>query len=191
MWCKHCHQEVPGIARQGDQALCPRCGEAVEPSAPLAAPLPRTEKVPAGRCSSLRALVADWRPAPWDDWELDDTLRRIEVAVRALPSPPPTSRVDSAHAQPNTPHHAFPNARGVIRAVEEFQSRGVLPLLTWLALFGGTMAASCGGGLLVWSRLAARPELWGVGQPIALGGVCCLVVALILQLDAALGAKSS
>lgn len=191
MWCKHCHQEVPGIALQGDKRFCPRCGEAVEASVTLDVPLPAVAAERPNPWRSFQALLYDRRPPPCEDWELDDTLRRIELAIRPRGLGAATTRIDSAHWEPGAPHHAVQRTGRAIQAAEEIQPRGVLPMLGWFALFAGTMAASCGGALLIWSRVASRPDLWPVGQPIALGGVCCLLVALIVQLDAALGSKSA
>lgn len=190
MWCKRCHQEVPGMASQGADRVCPRCGETLDAIGTLASVSSVAGEAPSGRSQKPWWVLYQRRAAPCQDWELDETLRRVEFAVRPAGSARSTSRIDSAHVEPNAPHCTPAHVVGVIRAVEEFQSRGVLPMLSWFALFLGTMAASCGGALLAWARLSARPELWGVGESIALGGACCLVVALILQLDGALGAKS-
>ena len=72
---------------------------------------------------------------------------------------------------------------GLIAAVERFQSRMILPALAWITTFLGTMALVCGGALLVWSQVVHRPELWPIGQPIALGGAFVLVLGLALQWD--------
>jgi len=191
MWCKHCHQEVPGVARQGDKPVCPRCGEPVEVPVSIGDFSAPVSKESTRRSMARAALVYQSRLPPCKDWELDDTLQRIELAVRPQALTPVASRIDTAHSEPGAPHVVLARPGAVIRTVEEFQARGVLPSLGWFALFLGTMAASCGGALLIWSRVAGRPELWPVGQPIALGGVCCLLVALVLQLDGALGGKAS
>lgn len=191
MWCKRCHQEVPGVAGQGDERVCPRCGQPGDAGGMLSAASSPAVAEASGSSKTPIWIAYQRRLPPCEDWELDDTLRRVAFAVRSRGLAPATSRIDSAHPEPNAPHCGVARVGGVFQAVEEFQSRGLLPALSWIALFLGTMAASCGGVLLGWSRLSARPELWGIGYPIALGGICCLVVALILQLDAGVGAKSS
>ncbi len=126
----------------------------------------------------------------YDNWELDLQLRRAESLlgaerVQGVASPEKNARVDAPHIEVKAPHRRRRRSRGVVRAVEEFQSQGVLPVLTWIALLLGTMTVVCGGSLVFWSWLADRPELWRVGQPIALGGVCALVAALALYVDRA------
>ena len=68
-------------------------------------------------------------------------------------------------------------------AWEGFQGRILLPQLSWLAVSLGLVLILVGGGVLVWSQWCIRPELWRIGEPTALGGVCSLVVGLVLQVD--------
>jgi hypothetical protein len=126
----------------------------------------------------------------YDNWELDFQLRQAESLLGAerveqATSTEKNARVDAPHGDVKAPHRRKRRSGRVVQAVEEFQSQGVLPVLTWMALLLGTMTVVCGGSLVFWSWVADRPELWRVGQPIALGGVCALVAALALYVDRA------
>jgi hypothetical protein len=130
-------------------------------------------------------------PLLYDDWELDEELRHVGRVL--APQSEGTegdgaARVDEPHAElppPHFPGPVEPDPKPAVEATEPSQSQGVLPLLTWLATLLGTMAIVCGGVLVGWAWLTERAELWRIGQPIALGGVCALVVGLVLQLDRA------
>lgn len=186
MWCRSCQQDVPGAHPDDSGGFsCPRCGAAL----PVSPPEPVTATpATAGRAScavSARLVLLYNRRMPDFDWEVDEELRRLEALLGSDIPPPPekTTRVDVPHLEVSAPHRPKRRAAEVVRAVEDFQTRGVLPLLTWIALLLGTMTVVCGGMLVLWSWFAGRPELWRIGQPIALGGVCSLVVAMALHLD--------
>jgi hypothetical protein len=126
-------------------------------------------------------------PPVLDDWEADEQLRHIGRALAAEEleaARPEILRIDAAHPGGIARAHRAPerakSARAVVKKTSE---QGLLPFLTWLCTLLGTMTTTCGGMLLGWSAWSARPELWRIGMPIALGGLAVLVVGLLLQLD--------
>lgn len=121
-----------------------------------------------------------------DDWDLDEELRHIGRLLLGPSAQPEAKRfrLDAAHALA-APHGVSP-AGSVLAAAGTKPSvaRGNA-FLTWAALLLGTMSVFCGGALVLWSWVVSRPDLWRIGQPVALAGVVGLVIALVLQLDAA------
>jgi len=196
MWCTNCQQDVPGILADGsEEYCCPRCGQALSATA---VPFRRVDRgrpnlpLPTDRPSRL--LVSRLAPLA-DAWETDETLRRSarvlgigenedSASSRASYSPATTSLADFAslprRPEPSDPiRPSFP----VISAWERFQARILLPQLSWVAVALGLILILVGGAVLGLSRWCLRPELWRVGEPTALGGVCSLVVGLVLQVD--------
>ena len=196
MWCNSCQQDVPGVpAGEGSKYVCPRCGVAA-PSAPALSSDAAPEQVDRPTRDRPQRLLRRANPIPadvhmsavLDDWDLDERLLHIGRVLAVEPpcptaAPVRTVRVDEPHVQAAPPPASRPWARDIFRKVEAAQAEGVLPLLTWLSLLVGTMAVVCGGILVAWAWIAGRPELWRIGQPIALGGVSILVVGLVLQVD--------
>jgi hypothetical protein len=196
MWCSTCQQDVPGVESSDAQALsCPRCGENLHRkcgadssdggSNATGTGLRDRPEIPA-----RVALLYHGHPPAYDNWGLDLQLRRVESLlgaekIQVVASTERNARVDAPHVEVKAPHPRRRRSGTVVQRVEEFQSQGVLPVLTWTALLLGTMIVVCGGSLVFWSWVANRPELWRVGQPIALGGVCALVAALALYVDRA------
>jgi hypothetical protein len=193
MWCKSCQQDVPGLPldERGSYA-CPRCGESfvLDRPQPVEMPIAAAATVVRPRSSRLALVSGTRMPALYDDWEVDEQLRHIgrvlAVDSDEATEPKLITRIDDAHTPAPAPHQRpdwTGRVGGMLRKVETVQSQGILPALTWLAMLLGTMAIVCGGVLVAWSWLGERPELWRIGQPVALGGVCSLVLGLALQLD--------
>lgn len=193
MWCRHCQQDVPGILSDDTgKYRCPRCEEVLfSPMMDLEQTMPVLGQdmpvlpPPKPQSRLLEPLGPSVSP-PMDNWELDEQLRHIgrilatETKEEQVPELP---RVDPAHDRPEGPRHQVLHKPRLGERIETWQSRVVLPLLMWGATLVGTMSVVCGGMLLLCSSLADRPELWGLGLPIALGGAASLGVGLMLKID--------
>ena len=197
MWCSRCREDVPAVAGKDRGGFsCPRCGDALsagrsaepelQPEAPEAAP----------------ARDEPTAPTPgYDSWELDDRLRHIGRVLRPeSPDSEPVRqarqqemlRLDAAHTGPSGWHlpepqpDAAPGKSSRKRAAANPRARSSFSLLAaiaWTILLLSTTAIVCGGVLMVWSLVGARPELWSIGLPVALGGQVALLVGLVLQMD--------
>ncbi|MBN2024004.1 MAG: hypothetical protein JW809_14565 [Pirellulales bacterium] len=105
----------------------------------------------------------------------------------AADEPVRTLRRDAAHAAMTGSHVAM-GPRRTRRA------RGTpLDGVVWLVALIGLTALSCGGVLMAWSLATGRADLWGIGAPVAGGGLAALAltlgVVLVLRLDR-LGSES-
>jgi len=212
MWCKHCRQDVPGLASPNEgRFCCPRCGERLCADPAAAAPQPKAAEAasePAAKYAAAKYARAAAAHAPaydlpaYADWELDDQLRHIERVLgtakqrgrrsqRVLRRE--RSRLEPPHAVVPPWHVAAPaaaaasaaSARPARRRAPARPAEGgvILPALVWLVLSLGTMAFVCGGILLGWSLCTGRQELWTMGLPVAVCGQIALLVGLLLQLD--------
>jgi hypothetical protein len=199
MWCKHCRQDVPGVAAANGRTCCIRCqsplgGEDVlQPTAhthgvaSIAAhgvDLAGTDKPDA---TAARAQQAP--PIDWDQWDIDAELgslqsrrrRRIDAPL-ANARPIPVPRQHAPHfstrglAQP-------PAAVRVEQRRPPSRMRGAATFLAWTILSVGMMAFLCGGVLLGWSFVDGRSELWNLGMPITVVGQVALLLGLVLQLE--------
>jgi hypothetical protein len=134
----------------------------------------------------LGSSPAQNNAAGYDDWELDQNVRRLQArlgawrrldsarpqpAPRGAPRRQPQWRADAAHARVPARHRPKTRAPATSSAA------------AWLALAVGLMAFACGIALLVWSNVARRDELWSLGLPTAIGGQVGLLVGLVLQLE--------
>jgi hypothetical protein len=204
MWCQSCAQDVPGVpSLEAGEFSCPRCGVVLAPALPHlrtpVRPQPDRPAPPVAAPPATTIEAPDSCPPLYDDWEMDEELRRIERVLKAtcpgeFDPPPPHEekayRLDAAHGSPPTaPHSPAPKGytfkpKPVHRPAATPTEGGVLlAATTWGFLSLGTTAFVCGGILLCWSVVAARPELWTIGMPVGLGGQIALLVGLVLQLD--------
>lgn len=177
MWCKHCGQDVPGVAREElGQFGCPRCSRTIAVELKAAHAVGLAESSDFGLDLSAKPAAASNSPAAdLDDWRLAEDLRQLRrmlhVATDA-PRPVTPSHVPQAPAlQFVRPADAAPRAK---------RRRSVI---AWMVCWLGLAACACGVGLLVWSWIDGRPELWSLGMPIALGGQFGLLCGLVMQLD--------
>jgi len=185
MWCKHCRQDVPGIASESDaRPRCARCSRAAGDIDVAAAPAHRTGTATDGihgaedLVAAAIALATDPPPPAidLDDWVFDEDLE----LVRRLAS----KRKDPFSPEPNK----LPPAMNILHpATARPRPRTAgSPRNSWVAwtlLALGMMAFAFGAVLLGWSLLAERQELWSLGLPIALAGQFPLLLGLILLLD--------
>jgi len=186
MWCKHCQQDVPGLPAPEDKThCCARCGTVLN-----ADPGTRPDSVPtdSGQPRADAPEGGSELP-PYDGWELDEQLRHIErVLAIDEPSGGPVqaayrreiTRLDPPHSGPSQWHPLLAEQLAREGSPRRWSALGAL---AWTALSLGTTALFCGGILLAWSSFTERPELWGVGLPIAIGGQIALLIGLILQID--------
>lgn len=179
MWCHECGQDVPGLGRSPDGSpTCARCGTAL------------AESLGGESLAGAAQHGLDLATAPragYDAWQLDEDVRRLQARLgtwRRLDAAHPrnkiasadatksTWRIDAAH--PRTPKRHRPPKKAPVRRASR-AARAILSL--------GTITFGFGAGLLVWSLVETRPELWNIGLPIAAVGQVTLLLALAVQLE--------
>jgi hypothetical protein len=118
-------------------------------------------------------------PLDWDDWELDDDLRRAEGLTRNLSAAGDEhSRPAAALAAPRSPELRTQRAPRTNSG-----KLGIGVVFSWTALSLGLMALVCGVALVCWSYISGRGDLWRIGVPLALLGQSGWLVGLLLQFD--------
>lgn len=185
MWCKNCRQDVQGV-RSPNQvgAHCARCGSLM-----LADDHPARPEV-SGVAKSA-AYGIDLGEAPpvdsretFEDWELDERFRRVQARVGRW----------KHHDAPAAPHSASPNRQPTWQvhqrhaAVPKRHARPsrrakTSPLAARFMIGLGVMAIIAGGGLLGWSELEHRGELWNPGIAAIVAGQIGLLIGLALRLE--------
>jgi hypothetical protein len=129
----------------------------------------------------------------YDDWYFDDQLQHFGRLLAADSAAPGTPGADKRAAtakifrfDPTDPglagQHGAQGRRRPSAAHGPPRSVSATAWLSWPLLVLGLTTLVCGGVLLVWSLVGARPDLWPLGLPLALGGQMTLVVRLVLQL---------
>jgi hypothetical protein len=177
MWCKHCQQDVPGIADGEGGMDCARCGSVVRLPAANDAEVSfsKPSNGPSGR------VISD---APVSDtWQLDQQLAEAERLLKAFVPLSPSSQSWSAAGMPE---HADYVRRWDVSATQSAPAPSNEPqagggLFAWIFLLAGTMALVCGGVLVGWSLYESRAALWNLGLPILLGGQAALLLGVVLQ----------
>lgn len=170
MWCKHCRQDVPGLASPSErQIACARCGEPVGDS--TAAENVERDGLP-GEDDALD------EPA-YDPWLTNEKLRHADRVIKLLRLPggdletvlrcDPPQLADAARAR-----------EPVERAGRH--SRRYTVAGAWAAFAAGVAALSCGAMLTTWSMIGARPELWNLGLPMIALGQLALMAGVALHL---------
>jgi hypothetical protein len=120
----------------------------------------------------------------FEDWELDERFRRVQARVGrwkhhdapaapqpAVPSRQPTWQVHDRHAAVPK-RHSRPSRRAKTS-----------PLAARFMIGLGVMAIIAGGGLLGWSELEHRGELWNPGIAAIVAGQIGLLIGLALRLE--------
>jgi hypothetical protein len=156
--------------------------------------MPPSSQAGRGACDASTGAAGEL-PLPFDDWELDEQLRHIErvlqtakVRARQIDAAERRAamRCDASHIGPPAWHMPLAERQRQRRpeATPKQKGHGFLwGMVTWLVLLLGTTGLVCGCGLLGWSLLDGRPELWGIGLPVAAIGQVALLVGLVLQID--------
>jgi hypothetical protein len=129
-------------------------------------------------------------PAPvatypsFEQWQVDQDVRQLQARIapwqdanqsthpfETSASREPRWQAHASHAAPPRPH---------ARAPRHATRSAIVPRITvWL----GLAAFTFGAGLLVWSFVEDRLELWTVGVPLVIGGQIALLLGLALQLE--------
>lgn len=193
MWCSHCQQDVPAVAkRDGSTALrCVRCETLLAGTEAPVALKPTSPPVPEGlepleilpEQATIEQLLQP--PLPQEDWQLEAELRYVERLAQAWRDTPPATDAwqvpgAAAHSQRTDQSHITPEQPP---AAEATGNKPRFAGLAWTCLSLGVMTFVCGGVLLGWSAIANRQDLWTVGLPLTLFGQAGLILGLVLQLE--------
>jgi hypothetical protein len=188
MWCKHCRQDTPCIAATSRHGMC--CGRCGVPLSGDGESKPAGES---GRAHPAEIGIDLNQGAPpgikpgFDDWQLEQNLRRLQARIdplhRQRPARPkmstasrrPQWRVDAAHAPVRPPHS--PRRRTSV------DRPGRSPTFTNSALLLGLVACVGGVGVLGYSVVESRGELWNVGLSAVVAGGVVFLMGLVLQLE--------
>jgi hypothetical protein len=189
MWCETCAQDVPAVASAKEETVrCARCGEpaAVPPGMGLHAQVDD-----AGIDLAARAPAGETRPPEFDDWELDEEIRRtgsvlkkpvspegksnFHIALKHRFDPPQFGELDLGPVDSTAPR--------IRKTATDSRSKRRSSPIAWAALSLGLMAFVCGAVLLGWSLVAGRSDLWSLGLPITLAGQCTMILGLVFQME--------
>ena len=194
MWCRHCQQDVPAVARSVEGPLvCPRCDEDFEPETDSgfhsAVDFSRACVHPADTGVSLDSVdsVADLAP-PINLLEREEThrhLRRIGRRLRTAYRHDP----DFGAASPRSwgPEAlASPVGVGQLQGVRRRSSRVAVdrssPTFTsrliGLLLVLGVAGFAGGAGLLVWAAAFQLPGPWHWGMTTTIAAEGALILGL-------------
>lgn len=205
MWCSRCEQDVPGLmSPEKREFVCIRCGGKLEP--PPGFPKQGKETsfsagegavcavTPAYSTSHPSAAHSEGQPSPYpgiilpiasflsyDDWEIEQALRRIHRHVRKDPSCP--KQAETRQARLDAPHgETPPNHWTLSPSVSSSPKTGSdLKNRTGILIYGGLMSLICGTVLLVWSYLTGREELQQWGWPGLVIGQAGLLLGILLN----------
>jgi hypothetical protein len=135
--------------------------------------------------------VAKDVPPMFDDWEMDEQLRHIErvlQSVKASNSPLNNIEPKQESARNDAPHAVLPMWH-VAQAEQHHKSKprhSVLSALagvfTWSLLSLGAVGTISGLGVLGWSAISSRPQIWNLAFPIAWTSQVVLLIGLMLQI---------
>jgi len=180
MWCCHCKQDVPAVARSVEGPLvCVLCETEL---VSLAGEAPLGES--GVELQSYDQPPADLaRPASIAESEsASQQLRRIgrklqsRVPVAPSPSTSPTARIDWEHLPPTIQENKFtpaPKTNRTSATSTKFSWAISLLLSTGVAVFSGGVC------LLIWATLHRLPEAWQWGMTSTLVAEGMLVVGLV------------
>lgn len=188
MWCKHCRQEVPGIASTPDRRLgCARCGAEVADT--RTAPRVATRTLDKGAWTEPNERNVDQPPSlkTFDDREIDEQLRVVERLLSG-------SSKDAATSYASDGVYRFDPAQGAspkrIRAgalsspsIPIRESKSVGSTTAWSMLTVGLGSFMCGAALCGVGWVADRLELLRFGVPGVVIGQMAIVAGLVLFLD--------
>jgi hypothetical protein len=176
MWCKHCQQDVPGIADGEGGVDCARCGALVRLPA-----MDMAEQLHVEFNDRSHAEYAGDAPAT-DTWQLDQQLAEAERLLKAfVPLSASTQNWHLAQTPQAANHLRFDSVPPRDTSALANKTQSGSGFLAWLFLLAGTMALVCGGVLVGWSLYASRAALWNLGLPILLGGQAALLLGVVLQ----------
>ncbi len=197
MWCRHCQQDVPGIADGDGATHCARCASVVRTRTAERkrhAPAPAHTANPRADWDTDCDTDWDTQPPIADDWQLEQQLSEAERLLHTFSNigapenrpqsmTPPvrlatTDLASTDLASRDWHQHA---ASEITRSTSEPKQRG--NVFAWTFLLVGTFALVCGGVLAGWSLTSGRTALWNLGLPILLGGQGCLLVGIVLQVS--------
>jgi hypothetical protein len=180
MWCTTCRQEVPGAASPSDAdgrtgpMCCVRCGTVLLPMTMQSdAATDETSAVTVHDLDRERAFLHDINPLEsFDTWALDEQLRHVERILAGPRFNLESSsvcgklRIDKSGQSPS--------------ALSRFRGRkAVASLLSW----AGLAVFTCGAALSGWSIVGGLDDLWPIGMPLAFGGLLCVLVGVIWQVE--------
>jgi len=213
MWCSRCEQDVPGLASPGKMGfVCVRCGEKLEnpqkipefhgnPGSStgegMVCPSIHTPTLPHPSGGISQPVYPPYEGVVlpissflgYDDWEIDQALRRIGRQVgKDLPGglhshEQRRSRLDASHEEIPQSHWALSKQPILSQGRMRHKNR------TGILLYGGLMTLVCGTVLLVWSYLSGREELQLWGWPCLIVGQAGLLLGVFFHAPSEEGAK--
>ncbi len=191
MWCCHCQQDVPAVARSAEGPLvCLRCDADFDTDFDSNADLAQACTHPADTGVSLDSV--DSRPdltPPINLLEREETHRhlrrigrRLRTAYRHDPgfgaAPPPRNWGPEALASPTGLEHLRAVKRRSSHAAVDDCSPTFTSRLVGLLLVAGVIGFAGGAGLLVWAAAFQLPGPWQWGMTATIGAEGALILGL-------------
>ncbi|MEM6798452.1 MAG: hypothetical protein AAF589_02970 [Planctomycetota bacterium] len=196
MWCRHCQQDVPAVAKAADSGVqCARCQRPLDRHA--------SRRVD----SSGEPIDEAAESVVFEPWKLADIMRpddekRLQEIGRSLRSTrahatarKPANRalrIDQPQLPGETPlpgqaaatSQPAPARREPVEPRPPVSREGNRPnqFTAWAFALLGALVLGIGLGLLGWCVFGQRPELWDLGVAATLTGQGLLIVGLVLLL---------
>lgn len=187
MWCHHCQQDVPAVAQAAnDPVRCARCQRSLA-EANFAAPVNDAGV-------RLDATQESGEPVTVEAWKADEVISSAdEQRLRQIRRQLQSSRGHAAGAQPGRQQLRFdlptPEIDTTAPAPRQTTSQRPAPTpqapaksgqaTAWFVALIGALAVGAGIGLLGWSLLGERPDLWTWGLGTTLAGQGLMIVGLL------------
>ncbi len=185
MWCKHCRQEVPGLATAtAGQLACARCNAVLLGQHGPAHVVGVEDLAAHGVDLAGRKRAPTRAPLTLDEWEFDHDLRELQGLVAAAKvgqSAPPSPIVPAVGHLTEMP--AFTHATAYPSATQVRPGQTRSSWFAWFVLGSGVSAFVAGGVLLALAYALERDDLWSLGMPITIAGQVCLLLGMVLQME--------
>ena len=175
MWCSHCQQDVPAVARLVDGPLvCSRCRHEL---------VRDTVRESSATETQLEAPALE--EGPWFRTYLEDeeSRQRMRKIDRQLRNPyrydPPVSRFLEAPGPPALQSEV--QFKSIARQAKEQPRSAKTAWHISLLIAGGTVGLLGSAGLLVWSLAFRMPHIWQWGISATLVAESMLILGLTLM----------
>lgn len=190
MWCRHCQQDVPAVARRAEgRVQCARCQRPLASPA-FAAPVNDAGvRIDGGEKPQEPVAVEPWTTRELIGPEDQQRLRQIGRQLRtgrghAVGAQPGRQRLrfdNPGAASSSQPTPASPTQRPVVHnpMPAPMAPSKSSQATAWVAALLGAMTLGAGIGLLGWSLLGERPDLWSWGLGATLTGQGLMIVGLV------------
>jgi hypothetical protein len=190
MWCTHCQQDIPAVARsEQGPLLCSQCENEVGEQTVLLdeASHPADSGVPLESFDARREAAEKAMAPPVDELERQQTSQRMRRLGRQLRSTPrrdlevgisPALRGDWSGATLEATQPQIQATYLPVRSAESVAKRSSVSWMISLLIFVGVFSFGLGLGLLAWSAAFQLPQQWQWGLTATIVAEGALILGL-------------